>query len=108
MAPDLIYLLFGVAPHPTADLLAKRAAFLFLGFAVLSFLGRNAPFSSLRQAVTVAMAITIAGLMLVGMYEFFFGIAGPGIWIAIGGEALFLSFYLLVLFKGSEHQKGRL
>jgi hypothetical protein len=105
IAPDLIYWLFHIERHATADLLAKRAAMLFLGLAVLSFLGRNAPYSSLRQAVSVAMATTLAGLMLAGMYEFFLGIAGIGIWSAIGGEALFLSLYLHVLLRDARHPK---
>lgn len=101
VAPDLIYWLFGIERHTTADLFAKRAAMLFLGLAVLTFLGRNAPHSSLRQAVSVAMATTMAGLMLTGMYEFFFGSAGIGIWSAIGGEALFLGLYLQVTLKNA-------
>ncbi len=110
IAPDLIYWLFGIESHTTADLLAKRAAMLFLGLAVLSFLGRNAPYSSLRQAVSAAMATTMAGLMLTGMYEFFLGTAGIGIWSAIGGEALFLSLYLHVLLRDAQHshiERGR-
>ena len=107
VAPDLIYWLFGVASHATADLLAKRAAILFLGLAVLSFMGRNAPPSSLRHAVTVAMATVMGGLMLVGMYEFFSGTAGLGIWLAIGGEALFLGLYLNLLFTDpAQHNDG--
>lgn len=106
LTPDLIYWLFGVESHATADLLAKRAAMLFLGLAVLSFLGRNAPYSSLRQAVSVSMATTMAGLILAGMYEFFMGTAGIGIWSAIGGEALFLCLYLHVLIKDARLAKG--
>lgn len=106
VAPDLIYWLFGIERHTTADLLARRAAMLFLGMAVLTFLGRNAPYSSLRQVVSVAMATTMAGLMLTGMYEFFLGTAGIGIWSAIGGEALFLGLYLQVLHKDARHPEG--
>lgn len=107
IAPDLIYWLFGIERHATADLLARRAAMLFLGLAMFSFLGRNAPYSSLRQAVSIAMATTMAGLMLAGMYEFFVGTAGIGIWSAIGGEALFLSLYLLVLLGDAQQQEIR-
>jgi len=106
VAPDLIYWLFDIKRHTTADLLAKRAAMLFLGLAVLTFLGRNAPYSSLRRAVSISMATTMAGLMLAGMYEFFFGTAGVGIWAAIGGEALFLSLYLHVLLRDARLTKG--
>ncbi len=105
VAPGSIYWLFGVERHTTADLLAKRAAMLFLGLAVLSFLGRNEPYSNLRQMVLVAMATSMAGLMLTGMYEFFLGTAGIGIWSAIGGEALFLSLYLLVLLRDAQQPK---
>jgi hypothetical protein len=106
LTPGLIYWLFGVESHATADLLAKRAAMLFLGLAVLSFLGRNAPHSSLRQAVSVAMATTMAGLILAGIYEFFMGTAGIGIWLAICGEALFLCLYLHVLIKSPRLATG--
>lgn len=99
VAPNLIYGLFGLAGDATADFLASRAAMLFLGLTVLSWLGRNAPHSSLRQAVTLAMATTMAGLMLTGMMEFFHGAAGVGIWFAIGGEALFLGLYLHILLR---------
>ena len=99
VAPHLIYWLFGVEQHATADLLARRAAMLFLGLAVLSFLGRNAANSSLRQTVLIAMATMMAGLILTGMYEFFRGAAGIGIWSAIGAEALFLGLYLQAAFR---------
>jgi O-antigen/teichoic acid export membrane protein len=97
--PGLVYLLFGIERHLTADLLARRAAMLFLGLAVLSYLGRNAPSSGLRRAVSIAMATAMAGLMCSGMYEYFSGTAGIGIWSAIGGEAVFLGLYLLVLYR---------
>lgn len=100
LSPGLVYWLFGIPGHPSADLLAKRAAFLFLGLAVLSFVGRDAPPSNLRQTVILSMATTVAGLICVGVYEFLAGAAGPGIWIAIIGEAVFLGLYLNLLFRG--------
>ena len=99
--PNFIYWLFGIERNDIADLLARRAAMLFLGLAVLSFLGRNEPSSSLRQVVLKAMSTSMAGLMLSGLYEFFSGTAGIGIWFAIGGEALFLALYLHVLYRDS-------
>ena len=105
IAPNLIYWLFGISGDATADLLAKRAAMLFLGLAVLAFLGRNAPPSHLRQAVSAGMAAALAGLMLTGMYEFFVGTAGGGIWVAIGGEAVFLVLYLRVMLTDISYLK---
>lgn len=102
LSPGLIYWLFGIPGHSSADLLAKRAAMLFLGLAVLSFVGRDAPPSNLRRTVVIALSTTLVGLIGVGVYEFMTGTAGAGIWCAIAGETVFLGLYLNVLFRGRE------
>lgn len=100
LSPEVIYWLFGINGHPSADLLAKRAGMLFLGLAVLSFVGRDAPPSNLRRTVVIAISTTLGGLIVIGVYEFLRGTAGAGIWCAIAGETVFLGLYLNVLFRG--------
>lgn len=71
------------------DFLARRAAMLFLGIAILSFLARDAPASILRNAIAIAFAVMLLGLAATGLYEYARGYAGPGIWIAIVTEVAF-------------------
>lgn len=87
--PAAIYSLLSITSHDTADILARRASMLFLGFAALSYLGRNAATSDLRQAVMVGMFVTMLGLLSIGVFEWVQGRVGLGIWVAIVGEALF-------------------
>lgn len=99
-APELIYRLFGIVGNLSADILSRRAAMLFLGFTVLAFLSRNAPFSDLRQSVTVTMGVTMFALLCTGLFEWFRGTIGAGIWVAIVGEAVFVIWSALVWRQG--------
>lgn len=87
--PNLIYWLFELVPNGLGDFLAKRAAVLFLGLSILSYLSRNAPPSELRSAIALAFFVTMGGLALVGLYEYLRGYAGPGIWLAMSTETAF-------------------
>ncbi|MBL4805743.1 MAG: hypothetical protein JKY31_00455 [Rhodobacteraceae bacterium] len=89
LLPDVIYWLFNITGAEVSDFLARRAAMLFLGFAVLCFLGRNAEDSEMRRTVSVAMAIAMAGLAATGIFEFMRGYVGIGIWLAIVVEVAF-------------------
>lgn len=100
LAPYLIYRLFDISGSETADLLSRRAAMLFLSLATISYLGRNAPLSNLRQVVTIGIATAMFGLLSDGIYEFFRGTAGLRIWVAIVGEAVFAGLYLSIWFNG--------
>lgn len=73
LAPDLIFYLFAVEGGETARLISRRAAMLFLGLSVLSFLGRGAAHSELRQAVCLGLATSMLGLACVSGYEFLRG-----------------------------------
>ena len=42
-APQIIYWIFGIDGNDTADFIARRAAVMFLGLAVISWMGRGAP-----------------------------------------------------------------
>lgn len=86
LMPALIYWLFSVTPHETADFLARRAAMLFGAFGVLSFLAASARSHEARFIVGLSIALAMFGLGLLGLYELARGFAGPGILLAIGIE----------------------
>lgn len=94
LAPDIVYWIFDLEANTVSDVLALRAAMLFLGFATLAYLSRNEPRSSLRGTIALSLALPMAGLMAAGLYEFLRGSVGPGIWLAISVETAFLLAYL--------------
>lgn len=100
LAPDLIYWVFGLVGNDVSDLMARRAATLFLGVSVIIFLSRNAPQSQLRQNLCVGLAVMMAALAAVGMFEFFRGAVGAGIWLAITTEIAFAAAYFSMSKKG--------
>ena len=91
--PGLIYWLFGLENHATADLLAKRASGLFTGYTVLSWLIRDAEASALLRKICIALGIMMAALTFVSLYEFLRGFAGPGILLAAITEATLAALY---------------
>ncbi len=97
-APDVVYWIFTVAGGSAGDFIAKRAAALFAGLATLAFLARRLSESEGRIAVSLGMVVALAGLAIIGCYEFARGFAGAGIWLAISAElgfaAAFASFAL--------------
>ena len=99
VAPDLIYWLFGLTGNSTANLMSKRAAMLFLGLSVISFQTRNEANSPLRRSLALGLGIIMFGLMFAGIFEFFRGNAGWGIWLAICGEAVFGILYIKLWAK---------
>ncbi|MBO6637394.1 MAG: hypothetical protein JJ920_05610 [Roseitalea sp.] len=84
--PQLIYWLFGLAGNTVSDFLAKRAAFLFLGLAVLCFAARNTHSTEVRGVVSLAVLASMGSMALLGMLELWRGHAGPGILVAIAAE----------------------
>lgn len=86
LVPSVVSWLFQLDGATVGDVLALRAAMLFLGLAAIAWFGRDAPDSSLRQAVAIGFAVVWAGLALAGLYEFVRGTVGPGIWLAIVAE----------------------
>ncbi len=89
LAPGLIFALFGIESATSAAFLARRAAMLFLGFAVLSYLARDAPHSIARQAIMAGVGTTMSALALLGGVELARGAAGAGSLVAIAGETAF-------------------
>ncbi len=88
--PEPIFYLFNVAGNDSAYFISRRAAMLFLGFSVISWLSRNAPPSAARQAISLGIALSMSGLAILGIFEFIRGYAGGGIFLAVSAE-LFLT-----------------
>ncbi len=88
LAPQLVFALFGVEGNAPAYFISRRAAFLFLGYATLAFLSRDAANSVARQAIIAGVGVMMGGLAILGAAEWLRGYAGPGILLAVGGEAV--------------------
>lgn len=93
LVPGLIYWIFGLIGNEVSDLMARRAAMSFLGVAVVTYLSRETPPSQLRANLCLGLAIMMAGLAAVGVFEFIRGAVGIGIWLAIVTEIGFALAY---------------
>lgn len=82
-APSVISWLFEIEARPIGDVLALRAAMLFLGLGLIAFLGRKERDTPLRRAVATGFVVVWVGLATTGLYEFARGMVGVGIWLAI-------------------------
>ena len=88
----------GIEGTESAYFLARRASMLMLGFAIVSFFGRNAPSSVARQAITLSIAISMAGLCGMSSFEYARGFANAGILTpAIVESVLAVMYFLLWL-----------
>lgn len=93
LAPALIYWIFGLEGNEVSDLIARRAAMMFMGLSAMIFLSRNAEPSQLRQNLCLGLAIMMAALAVIGIFEFARGVVGVGIWLAITTEIAFAMAY---------------
>jgi hypothetical protein len=85
----------GIQSNESADFLARRAAMLMLGFAVLVFLGRKVSDSMARQVMAIAVSINMAGFAVMGLVEFGRGFANAGILMAVIIELILAVSYFL-------------
>ncbi len=88
LAPQLVFMLFEVEGNASAYFLARRAAMLFLGYAVIACVIRNAEHSNARQAVILGIGTAQLGLLVLGAFELVRGFAGLGILLAMVVELL--------------------
>lgn len=91
--PALIFWLFDIAGHESAYFIARRAAMLFLGIAVITCFSRHAKNSEERQAIILGIACSMFGLAGLGLFEYVRGFVGLGIFLAISAE-----FFLTLLY----------
>lgn len=96
-AGGLLLQRWGIAPHPAALLVGRRMGAVYLGIAVMLFLGRSAPPSALRTQVCVALLIALSLLALLGLFELKAGRAHKGILVAVVLEAILAAGFAAVL-----------
>ena len=99
--PEIIFILFQIPDNDSAFFISRRAAMLFLGIAVFSWLGRNAPHSELRQAICVGLSISMLALAGLGLFELIRGFSGLGIGLAIATE-IFLGVSYFKIWAGNK------
>ena len=93
-APWGVYALFDMARSPSADVICGRGAMLLLGLTCLMAMSAEHPPNRTRRAVAVSVAFALMALAVLGAFDWFRGVVGDGIWLAISVE-LVLGFLLL-------------
>lgn len=96
--PGLIFWLFHITDDPSALVLARRAAMLFLGLSAISFMAMDAAEAETRKAISVGFLVTMTGLAVLGLVELVRGTVGIGIWLAIFVE-IFFAYHFLMFWR---------
>ena len=96
LIPELIFWLFGIEEHSSAFFIGRRAAMLFLGISVFTWVGRNAEQSESRQSICRGLSISLFTLALLGTIEFLRGYAGIGISLAVTTELILAVLYFRI------------
>jgi hypothetical protein len=99
LAPEILFSLFSIQENSSAFFIGRRAAMLFLGISIFSWVGRNAVNSESRQAICLGLAISMFTLALLGSAEFIRGYAGIGILLAIITEFILATLYFQIWFR---------
>lgn len=87
--------LYGVSGHDSADFLGRRAAPVFLGIAVMSWMLREAGPSAARSAVCYGLGLAFIGIAITGLFEYGRGVASWTIGVAALSEILLGALFLI-------------
>jgi hypothetical protein len=99
--PEVIFFIFGVAGNESAYFISRRAAMFFWGYAAIAFFSRNARPSESRQSIAFGIALSMLGFAVLGLFEFFRGFAGAGIFLPMAVELfLSISYFMVWLSDG--------
>lgn len=98
LAGSLVLKRWGLEANPLGLLVGRRLGAAYFGIAILLFLGRSAPPSELRSAVSVAMLVALSLLAILGIVEFRAKRAGKGILVSVVLEVLLAAGFAAVLF----------
>ena len=101
-SPATLMMLMELEAPPEAAFLARRAAMIFLGISVMSWLARDQPPSPMRRAYRIGVSTLMFALAALGVAEFARGFAGAGIFIAITTEILLAGLML----RSSDDRRG--
>jgi len=91
---------WGLEPTTGALILFRRLGALYLGLALMFFLGRNAGPSDFRSAVCLVMGCTVAVLAALGLLEFLAKRASAGIFRSVAGEAVLAAAFVWLWWVG--------
>ena len=91
---------WGIEPTAGALVVSRRIGVMYLGLALMFFLGRTAAPSDLRSAVCLVMAGTIALLASLGVFEFGARRATAGIFRSVVAEAVLAAAFVWVWWGG--------
>ncbi|MCM5552925.1 hypothetical protein [Pleomorphomonas sp. NRK KF1] len=81
-------------------MLFRRLGVIYLGLALMFFLGRNASPSDFRSAVCLVMAGAVAVLAALGLFEYLARRAGVGIFRSVVGEAVLSVAFVWLWWAG--------
>ena len=98
-AGHLLLKRWGIEATPLALLVGRRLGAAYLGIALLLFLGRSAPPSELRFAITVAMFTALTLLAILGLFEFKAKRAGKGILVSVVIEVVLAGGFASALLR---------
>ncbi|WP_432452911.1 MULTISPECIES: hypothetical protein [unclassified Agarivorans] len=99
ITPEVIFMLFNIDENSSAFFIGRRAAMLFLGISLITWVGRNASHSDSRQAVCLGLAISMFSLAVLGTIEYLRGFAGFGISLAVMTETFLALLYFKIWFS---------
>ena len=96
-AGSLMLKRWGLESTPLALLVGRRLGAAYFGIAIMLFLGRSAPPSEIRSAVSVAMIVVLSVLAVLGLVEFKARQAGRGILVSVVVEVLLAAGFAATL-----------
>lgn len=94
-APAVLLELLGLEVTPALSYFAKRAGYLFLGLAVLSFLSRKVTDVAALKAISTGFAVLFIGLVASGIEGYATGLTTA---VILGPIAIELSFAILYFY----------
>ena len=101
LLPEVLFWIFGIEQSNSTFFVGRRMAMLFLGLAILLWVGRNAAHSESRQAICLSIVVSMCALAGLGAFELLQGHAGTGILLAIFTESVIAGLYFKLWL---EHQ----
>jgi hypothetical protein len=95
--PDLPLALFGVEVSIGANFMSRRAAALFFGFFLMLFSSRKTKNTEIVTTMSRGFAVACILLATDGCVDFYRGIAGVGIFLAVFGELAFAAAFITAI-----------